>query len=73
MKRNFADCELKEFVEQPKFIRLKQDVKRRPVTRSQPQEEPIVQSRIVLGSYYALEHSADDGELVIVKCTAVID
>ena len=73
MKRNFADCELKEYVEQPKFIRLKQDVKRRPVTRSQPQEEPIVQSRIVLGSYYALEHSADDGELVIVKCTAVID
>ena len=69
MNRNFSDCELKEYVDQPKLIRLKPDKRRRPVTRSQPEEEEmVVHSRVVPGSFYALDES---DKLAIVRCISV--
>ena len=70
MNRNFAECELKEYVEQPKMIRFKPENNRRPATRSKPQEDTVTHSRNGPGFFYALE--CEDG-LAIVNCIIVVD
>ena len=69
IQRNFADCELKEYVDKPKFIQLIPENRHRPVTRSQPLEENNVHTiKVIPGYFYALE---DSKELKIVKCISV--
>ena len=71
IQRNFTECELAEYIDQPKFIRLIPENRHRPVTRSQPQEENIVPTiKVHPGYFYALD---DSKELKIVKCVSVHD